>query len=82
MFFHAQGLPRHRSMTVLFNVSPKPWTLNRVHRSALASIENMDNRFDRKAWHNVKAPKCYMRYYIVYIVYYILYVIYFILHIR
>lgn len=24
-------------------------------RSALASIENMDNRFDRKAWHNVKA---------------------------
>ncbi|CAE7199440.1 TTC28 [Symbiodinium natans] len=29
-----------------------------LDRSALASIENMDNRFDRKAWHNVKALLC------------------------
>lgn len=34
---------------------PKPLAVKALPRSALANIENWDRRFDRKAWHNVKA---------------------------
>lgn len=34
---------------------PQPLAIKAIPRSALANIENWDKRFDRKAWHNVKA---------------------------
>eukprot|EP00930_Biecheleria_cincta_P038360 TRINITY_DN26364_c0_g1_i1.p1 TRINITY_DN26364_c0_g1~~TRINITY_DN26364_c0_g1_i1.p1 ORF type:complete len:1262 (-),score=317.49 TRINITY_DN26364_c0_g1_i1:101-3793(-) len=34
---------------------PKPLAVKALPRSALANIENWDRRFERKAWHNVKA---------------------------
>lgn len=46
---HASGQPTQTTP------EPQPLAVKALPRSALANIENWDRRFDRKAWHNVKA---------------------------